>query len=110
MTEHTPGPWVQFAIDGKCDAIMPACREGDICTFRQPPSDADARLMTLAPMLLRALTDILEANKDFRDGMPQSWDGDPLQDACDAAQNILAWLGNAKDPGSQITSTERGST
>lgn len=19
MSEHTPGPWVQFAIDGKCD-------------------------------------------------------------------------------------------
>lgn len=33
MSEHTPGPWVQFAIDGKCDAIMPAMREGDICTF-----------------------------------------------------------------------------
>lgn len=39
--------------------------------------------------LERALTDIIEANRDFRDGMPQSWDGDPLQDACDAAAKLL---------------------
>lgn len=37
---------------------MPAGREGDICTFRQPPNDADARLMTLAPVLLKTLTDL----------------------------------------------------
>ena len=39
--------------------------------------------------LVKALREILEANKDFRDGLPQSWDGDPLQDACDAAQGLL---------------------
>lgn len=55
MTEHTQGPWVQFADQGKCIAIMPAMREGDICTFNQSPSDADARLMTAAPMLVQAL-------------------------------------------------------
>jgi hypothetical protein len=55
MAEHTPGPWVQFSDQGKCVAIMPAGREGDICTFDQSPSDEDARLMTLAPSLLKAL-------------------------------------------------------
>ncbi len=41
-------------------------------------------------LLAKAMTAIIEANKDFRDGMPQSWDGDPLQDACDAAAKLLA--------------------
>lgn len=58
MTEHTPGPWVQFADQGKCIAIMPAGRDGDICTFQQSPTDEDARLMAAAPVLLAALTDL----------------------------------------------------
>lgn len=58
MTDYTPGPWVQFSDQGKCIAIMPAGREGDICTFKQSPSDADARMMMLAPMLLQALTEL----------------------------------------------------
>jgi len=60
MSEHTPGPWVGFSDQGKCIAIMPAMREGDICTFQQPPSDADARLMILAPALVKALEQIVE--------------------------------------------------
>ena len=40
-------------------------------------------------LLVAALETIIEANKDFRDGMPESWDGDPLQDACDAAEKLL---------------------
>jgi hypothetical protein len=40
--------------------------------------------------LRKSLTDILDANKDFRDGMPEKWDGDPLQDACDRARQALA--------------------
>lgn len=55
MAEHTKGPWVQFADQGKCIAIMPAGREGDICTFQQSPTDADAHLMTIAPAFLDAL-------------------------------------------------------
>lgn len=58
MNEYTPGPWVQFADQGKCVAIMPAMRAGDICTFQQSPSDADARLMASAPALLQALTEL----------------------------------------------------
>lgn len=40
--EHTPTPWVQFTDQGKCYALMPAGRPGDVCTFQQAPSDADA--------------------------------------------------------------------
>lgn len=60
MNAHTPGPWVQFADKGKTVAIMPAGRDGDICTFSVSPSDADARLMNAAPELLSALREVME--------------------------------------------------
>lgn len=37
----TPGPWVGFTDGGKPLAMMPAGRDGDICEFSKPPSDAD---------------------------------------------------------------------
>lgn len=58
-TEHTPGPWVQFADQGKCIAIMPAGRDGDICTFKQSPTDADAMLMNAAPEMMQALLEFV---------------------------------------------------
>lgn len=39
--------------------------------------------------LARALQNIIDANNDFRKGMPDDWDGDLLQDACDAANFML---------------------
>lgn len=44
MSAHTPTPWVLYVQDGECLAIMPAGREGDVCTFEtgMPPSEADA--------------------------------------------------------------------
>ncbi len=77
---------------------MPAGREGDICTFAKSPSDDDARLMTLAPNLVKALEDILEIEQEFRSTMPADWDGDPLSDACDAAKALLAAVGPSPDP------------
>jgi hypothetical protein len=58
-TQNTPGPWVQFADQGKCIALMPAGRDGDICTFEKPPSDADAMLMNAAPEMLEALLEFV---------------------------------------------------
>lgn len=55
MSTYTPGPWIGFTDQKKVVAIMPAGREGDICTFGQSPSDADARLMIAAPAMARAL-------------------------------------------------------
>lgn len=57
--KHTPGPWVQFADQGKCIAIMPAGRDGDICTFNQSPSDADAMLINAGPEMLQALLEFV---------------------------------------------------
>ncbi len=43
-----------------------------------------------APDLAEALQSILDANDDFRKGMPDGWEGDPLQDACTAARAALS--------------------
>jgi len=53
--KFTSGPWVQYVDSGRCEAIMPAGRSGDICTFTKVPSAADADLMTAAPDLFHAL-------------------------------------------------------
>lgn len=37
----------------------------------------------------KALEEIVEANDDFRGGMPDDWEGDPLQDACQKARVLL---------------------
>ena len=55
---HTPGPWVQFADQGKTVAIIPAMRAGDVCAFSKPPTDDDARLMTAAPDMVEALRNV----------------------------------------------------
>lgn len=44
-------------------------------------------------VLIGVIQDILNANTDFRAGMPEDWDGDPLQDACDAARFLLIRMG-----------------
>jgi hypothetical protein len=36
------------------------------------------------------LREIVKANDDFRGGMPDEWEGDPLQDACEAARKALS--------------------
>jgi hypothetical protein len=39
--------------------------------------------------LVKALEEILSAEKEFREGMPEGWEGDPLTDACAAAREAL---------------------
>lgn len=39
--------------------------------------------------LIKVLKDIIVANREFRAQMPEGWEGDPLQDACDAARSFL---------------------
>lgn len=39
--------------------------------------------------LVKALHDIIAANNEFRKGMPDGWEGDPLQDACHEAAKLL---------------------
>lgn len=78
---HTDGPWVQFADEGKCVAIMPAGREGDICTFNQSPNDADALLMTAAPLLLKALI-LLEFAEAFH-ATCEECNGEDIPELCE---------------------------
>jgi hypothetical protein len=47
--------------------------------------DADAQLASAR----KALTEIIDAEKEFRDAMGSNWEGDPLSDACDAARAAL---------------------
>lgn len=108
MSEHTPTPWVQFAFDGKCDAIMPAGRDGDICTFRDAPSDADAAFIVNAvnshDALVKALEDMVNTFQPFTMkpvGAPNSAVrlGQEHQIAIHrAARDILAAVGNAGKP------------
>jgi hypothetical protein len=58
MSEHTPGPWVGLSDDGALVAIMPAAREGDICSFMVSPNDADGRLIVASPDMLAALRNV----------------------------------------------------
>lgn len=52
----TPGPRTGFVDKGRLVAIMPSGRPGDICTFADPPSDADAAFMLAAtPAAILAL-------------------------------------------------------
>lgn len=67
-------------------------READDA-FRALASQCDRALVekdTTIERLRKALADIIAANKDFRAGMPKDCDGDPLQDACDAAAKLLS--------------------
>lgn len=118
---HTPTPWliyeqpVNSAEDARrelCEQVDKTASVGGILYLLEsggkcpattgcgPRSKANAELVVKAvnnhDALVKALTDILEANKDFRDGLPQSWDGDPLQDACDAAAKLLAATENKR--------------
>ena len=84
MKKHTPGPWVGFADQGKLSAIMPAMREGDVCTFKQSPSDADGNLMLAAPDLLKQLKLMVELF-DGHQGMELRWAKDAIAKAEGAA-------------------------
>lgn len=66
MSDHTPGPWVEFCDQGSTVAIMPAGRDGDVCVFSDPyPTPANARLIAAAPDLLEA-AQLLEVAEDER--------------------------------------------
>lgn len=62
-----------------------------------PRAEERARLIVKAvnrdhhfDTLVKALEYILSAEKDFRNGMPEGWEGDPLTDACASAREALA--------------------
>lgn len=52
-----------------------------------PVNDCQRRL------LIAAIEEIVKCNDNFRAGMPEEWEGDPLQDAVDSARFLLIRLG-----------------
>jgi hypothetical protein len=70
---------------------MPAGREGDICTFSQPPSDGDARLMILAPSLVNALEKL--TNVVFDAGLTND-----STEAWMVARQLIAAVKGVKEP------------
>src|SRR5580693_6654241 len=59
-------------------------------------SEASIKLIDMAErafaqrdQLAMAIVDILKANDEFRAGMPDGWEGDPLHDACEAARKLV---------------------
>jgi|SRR5882762_2178489 len=79
------GPWKGGYYISRPDAAS-------ACAFAQNESDAALiiRSVNAVPALVKALEDILEVEKEFRETMPRDWDGDPLSDACDEATKLLA--------------------
>ena len=64
---------------------------------RPAMTDAQSKLILMAERafaqrdkLADAILEILKANDEFRAGMPDEWEGDPLQDACEAARKLVA--------------------
>ena len=60
-------------------ALFSLEREIAICAQTQAQNDA----------LVKALKNIIAANDDFRRGMPDEWEGDPLQDLCEEARALV---------------------
>jgi hypothetical protein len=96
---YTPGPWIGFTDQGKVIAIMPAMREGDICTFEQSPSDADASLLIAAPALAKALEEIAEGKGRFST--------DRYEHACNTIEDMKQL---ARDALALFSHAQRGAT
>lgn len=108
MAEHTPTPWsykpAKFPTDGEFDCGIGAAIGGtSFCiaeTFGRCATtiklDAQANAAFIVKAvnshddLVKALEEILSAEKEFREGMPDAWEGDPLTDACKQAREALA--------------------
>lgn len=117
-TAHTPGPWTvedplgpealwiveagKQTYEWRCTAMV--CQDDPtndedrdpVAPITEAEQIANARLIAAAPDLVKALEAILTANDEFVAGLRQDWEGDPLQDACNAARAALAAAKGAK--------------
>ncbi|MGE0575409.1 MAG: hypothetical protein AB7F22_10385 [Reyranella sp.] len=53
-------------------------------------SEAVGCLIAAAPDMAEALANIIAANDEFRRALPEGWESDPVNDACEAARAALA--------------------
>jgi len=88
MSEHdlclpwrTDDPYPDVINDSNGEEVASVCNDDDCAFIVKAVNNHDA--------LVKALTRILDANYDFRNGMPDDWEGDPLQDACNEARDLL---------------------
>lgn len=106
---HTPLPKLQL---GSIEAMSPDGSDGilfdEAIIFFEGDEDSHIKIecpgaLRLAEQIVRAvnrdaqfealvkaLEEILSAEKDFREGMPDGWEGDPLTDACANARKSLS--------------------
>lgn len=109
--DHRTLDWA-VEIIGMCEPIR--CHQGgmwfghnhnfaDATFVDYGAADAFAVAAKALPVLVRALKDVTDANREFRATMPDDWEGDPLQDACDEADRLLGVVGqpSARDSASQ---------
>jgi hypothetical protein len=101
--KHTPLPWRIEGPDMFGDYnILPPKKLDELLAIgaivsNLRPRDvvaANASIIVLAVnshyALMEALEGILAAEEDFREGLPQEWEGDPLYDACQRARAALS--------------------
>lgn len=117
MVDHTPTPW---RVEEGTDLIWGACNPDDRSSYGMGYSIVEGKLPSWKPYkpdyeereanaafivkavnnheaLVKALQDIIDENDEFRKGMPADWEGDPLEDACDAAKVVLAAVGGSRN-------------
>jgi hypothetical protein len=96
QSKHTPGPW---RYQESSDAYTHIVRAGEnyfICQLPQDTSgkaEANARLIAAAPDLLAALQAFFDSGKDVVKAggcAPTRWDFRELQDAWQAARDLIA--------------------
>ena len=86
-------PEAQCGIDAAATAIDSLLKERDALKTELEIWQARAtRLQQERDEAIAALNAILSANDDFRAGLPQDWEGDQMQDACDAARDLVRRL------------------
>ncbi len=95
---HTPLPWhTQESINPGIWYVDSGTDDhGQLATVWGVDNRAEGNAKLIVhsvnslPALLKALEEILSANDEFRKGMPDDWEGDPMQDACEQAREILS--------------------
>ncbi len=95
---HTPGPWFQLTGGILSNSVGPhwSANEHLIGTWRDKPSKANMRLITMAPDLLVACRETLETlltlcdSPDFEGDAPEFNQGGIGYEACETLRTAIA--------------------
>ena len=78
-----------IAIDGASRGDAQGFPDGPQGESRTPAPSPPSAQASPDAALRAAAKKVLDANFDFRNGLPADWEGDPLQDACDELMTAL---------------------